>query len=435
MATVTNKTRIMEWLIKYKANVDATFTRNALEYTPLIGAAVEGLVEPMEILIKNGASVNYAGKDGMTALLMAILHGHNNVTKLLLESGANASGSPKFSTPLLYAINANNTEAVDLLIKFGADVNLMETDNNKFFPLALAVATGKEEMFRKLIDAGARVDRIGNMGYNLLHIAAENDFVEVVPQLISLVNSRADEDITPLHIAVTFGHLRMVKMLIKNGADVKARYYYIGDNKKRSVRSAMSIAVTKDQLDMVKILIENGADVNEKFDKKVTPLHFAAQLGYIDMAKYLIAKGADLNALTTERGTPYDLARCFSPNPKMASYLKRQGGYSVLTDYRISCVSRDKKDKIQSPILNPFLDNKEDYKDFFGGYKSPTDTQWGNTVKTIEPTTHGASGGKIFIGIVLFILCVFGTILKIVRCVNICEDLGVTDGDARTAHA
>ena len=51
-------------------------------------ASFKGHTKIVELLIKNGANMNIADKDGYTPLHMASRNGHLDTTRLLLENGA-----------------------------------------------------------------------------------------------------------------------------------------------------------------------------------------------------------------------------------------------------------------------------------------------------------------------------------------------------------
>ena len=70
-------------------------------------------------------------------------------------------------------------------------------------------------------------------------------------------------------------------------------------------------AIRKGDVEQVKLLFSEGSDVNEKDDKGMTPLHYAAYYGQREVAKVLIAKGANVNATDASGQTPLHLAAKF----------------------------------------------------------------------------------------------------------------------------
>ena len=70
-----------------------------------------------------------------------------------------------------------------------------------------------------------------------------------------------------LQFAVSFGHMIILKLLIKYGA-------YI-DFKALDGETALIFAVSHKQTEMAEFLIENGVNVNSTCTNLKTPLHFA----------------------------------------------------------------------------------------------------------------------------------------------------------------
>ncbi len=106
------------------------------------------------------------------------------------------------------------TSLVQRYIRWGGDVN--QVDKDGWTPLRWAAQKGRTEIVKVLIAAGANVNKeateiIGDSrldGCTPLIFAAREGRTEIVKVL------------TPLSIAVLFGHLETVKALIAAGADV-----------------------------------------------------------------------------------------------------------------------------------------------------------------------------------------------------------------------
>ncbi|KJZ77712.1 hypothetical protein HIM_02889 [Hirsutella minnesotensis 3608] len=90
----------------------------------------------------------------------------------------------------------------------------------------------------------------------------------------------------PLKLAISNGHLSMVRLLIKHGANVNAR----GDMGK----TALHEAVQANDRNMVEVLADSGADLNAVDSSGSTPLQVAASLGYVEVAEALLRLGADM---------------------------------------------------------------------------------------------------------------------------------------------
>lgn len=82
---------------------------------------------------------------------------------------------------------------------------------------------------------------------------------------------------------------------------------------------------------MVKILVKNGADVNQKkkdprllSDEGPTSLGYVAKEGELEIVKFLVENGADVNAKNENGKTALQLADDNS-NVKVVNYLKSKG--------------------------------------------------------------------------------------------------------------
>lgn len=106
--------------------------------------------------------------------------------------------------------------------------------------------------------------------------------VEVAKSLIQKgadVNVKAEDGYTPLHGAVTAGHTEIAKLLIQNGASL--------DTKGEKGNTALHFSAWLGRAEITKLLIENGADVSAKNNDSVTPSHLAAAQGYAHLVKLL----------------------------------------------------------------------------------------------------------------------------------------------------
>ena len=109
-----------------------------------------------------------------------------------------------------------------------------------------------------------------------------------------------NHDSTPLHMASSRGHLNVVELLLKIGAQ--------HDSRNRSGRTPLHEAARCGQKDVVKLLIDYGTDVDIKYDNGETPLSCAANRGHMDTVQLLLKMGADPNARSRRGETPLDQA-------------------------------------------------------------------------------------------------------------------------------
>jgi ankyrin repeat protein len=123
--------------------------------TPLMYAALSGNPETVGLLLAHGAKVNAAASNGWTALMIAAVKGHARAAQVLLEQGALANRPDVYGwTPLMRAVREKRAELVRLLADHPPTrINLR--GENGLTALHLAVLSGREELVRILLGAGA----------------------------------------------------------------------------------------------------------------------------------------------------------------------------------------------------------------------------------------------------------------------------------------
>jgi len=158
---------------------------------PVADAAMRGDAKAVQALIKEGANVNAAQGDGMTALHWTALNGDAVTTALLLSSGA----------------------AVDPLTRLG-----------NYTPLHLASSRGHAAVVARLLEAGSAVSALTETGVQPIHLAAQAGNAEAVTLLLARGADVNVQDKThgrsPLVFAVSQNRLDAMKVLIAKGADI-----------------------------------------------------------------------------------------------------------------------------------------------------------------------------------------------------------------------
>ena len=125
------------------------------------------------------------------------------------------------------AVRNNNYEICKMLVKFGADVNLLNLDNQS--PLNVAEASSKFQICKLLV----RKRKEKRIRYKkALHVCAkENDIDKCKIHIKSCVDvNETDEKMrTPLHVAMIFADDAICDLLLRYGADVHAKDSYMDD--------------------------------------------------------------------------------------------------------------------------------------------------------------------------------------------------------------
>ena len=111
----------------------------------------------LRTLLKNGADVNAAMGDGLTAIHQVAIDGDTELAQLLIYAGANLKATTRLGgyTPLLLAAKNGDAAMIETLLKGGADPNQATTNGTS--PLMFAAASGNVAAVKTLLDKGADI--------------------------------------------------------------------------------------------------------------------------------------------------------------------------------------------------------------------------------------------------------------------------------------
>ena len=210
--------------------------------------------------------------------------------RLLLENGAPLSARSKHGFTALHLSVLNNKPAfVELLIGYGATIDvkggpLMET------PLHLACRQGRDpECAKMLLLSGADVNVTGKeTGESPLHIVARRSYLKLMSLLLEEgadINLLSCAGETALHVAVRHSHIEAVRLLINSAPDPVSAESLVNtaNNEGETALHLACELCSPDALPIVHILLNNGA--NLLTTTKLTgenPLHYAARCNSVE---------------------------------------------------------------------------------------------------------------------------------------------------------
>lgn len=258
--------------------------------------------EIIDLLLKN------AVKPAKHALLLnvikdAVEKNDENTIKRLINDKHDISNVVEL--PLKIAIRNNNESMVDLLLRYGTNINatvlesaIAQYDKNQNFNL-----------IQKLIN------KIEKIHYYILSLAAFHGYIDIVRALINKGVEIDPKNVpeflnSPLASAAGNGKLDIVKLLIEKGANVK-----------ESGSKPLYLAAKRGHLDVVKELLKANANVHAKDD---LALRVAALEGHLPIVETLLAAGSRIN-------TPGIIAEIKDKKIKelLTASLTQQGGSSI----------------------------------------------------------------------------------------------------------
>lgn len=183
-------------------NADINARSNPTGYTPIFYASQQN-ISALDCLLSLGADVNAETHDGDTALHICTLpEAPSKAASIesLLAYGAspNHRNNDGF-TPFHNAIMTNDINAVQQMLKYGADATMDNTHAANPAPvplLLMGILTQNPAMVTLLTDNGADVnDRIGPHKTTLLHIVATAPIANKADMITALLDVGARTDI------------------------------------------------------------------------------------------------------------------------------------------------------------------------------------------------------------------------------------------------
>ena len=194
---------VLRAIIDDGADVNA---RSKNSVTALMGACAKGYEGGIDVLLKAGADPNIMDDAGSTCLQYA-LHGSctKHVLQTIIDHGVNINARKKNNvTALMAACATGNVDAIDVLLKAGADPDIM--DDAGYTCLQYAVYEScSTEVLEAIIDHGVNVNATKKKCATALMAACQNGDVDAIDVLMKAgadPNIRDDAGDTCLHYAV-----------------------------------------------------------------------------------------------------------------------------------------------------------------------------------------------------------------------------------------
>nr|XP_015840312.1 PREDICTED: ankyrin repeat domain-containing protein 17 isoform X7 [Tribolium castaneum] len=206
-----------------------------------------------------------------------------------------------------------------------AALTRMRSDNPRTQPekisLVEACTDGDVGTVRKLLTEGRSVHETSEEGESLLSLACSAGYYELAQVLLAMHANVEDRGIkgecTPLMEAASAGHLDIVKLLVKHGADVNAQ--------STSGNTPLMYGCAGGHTKVVEFLLEHGANVEDHNENGHTPLMEAASAGHVDLAKILLKRGAGINTHSNEFKESALTLACYKGHLEMVRFLLEAG--------------------------------------------------------------------------------------------------------------
>jgi len=169
-----------------------------------LAATTIRLIETLDDALLN----NVNSHDGYTILTAAAANGHTNIVKQLLARGADPNiADIEETTPLMLACSRPAPDIVALLVRGGANVNLVDNDGDTALHVAVTMrGRGVADMIKGLIAGGADVNARDADGNTPIHMAGGHNHVDYLRLLVAAggdINAQNKLGLTPLMDAIS----------------------------------------------------------------------------------------------------------------------------------------------------------------------------------------------------------------------------------------
>lgn len=265
--------------------------------------------------------------DEYQALWTAARDGDLKAIRRQLDEGVDANISGGRGTPLAIAALAGRYEAANLLIKEGANVNVINGDGSSL--LHGPAFLGHADIVKLLIDNDIQLNVRDEDGWTPLDSASG----PWSPQLTGIVDWLSDYTEREFDVGeIQSARPQVAAMLRKSGAKMSAQLgkapagslaeaSKAGDNKAiedfleaggspnkpdKDGTSPLSWAAMAGHEEAVALLLDKGANVDQTNGDGSTSLHGAAFLGNTKVVEVLLKNEADVNARNHKGETPLD---------------------------------------------------------------------------------------------------------------------------------
>lgn len=238
---------------------------DSINNTPLHYAARYDRDNMIEYLLSQKANPNAKNVDSFTPLMVASFYGNSDALAVLLRhKNCQIDSADKYvKTALFYAVEKGEQQVVDMLLKHPEG--------------------------QKLVNKKAVED------LTPLHVAAKNGFIKIVQHLLrnkADIISQTDEEQTPLHLAAAEGQTEVCRILLEHDPDQTDQLIYDEDE---YGNYAIHLACQEGRLEVTRCLIYYEASVNETNTAKFSPIHLAASNGHSEIISLLLDEGALVN--------------------------------------------------------------------------------------------------------------------------------------------
>jgi len=244
--------------------------------------------ESVRLLLLFGADPNDPDRDGITPLFATVERSFLACATILLKYGAdpNLVAGPELESPLAAAVMGNMVGFSHLFLTYNGDANHVTTGGSPLLTSGIKKKTPKK-FIDLLLEYGSNPNAKTRDGKTALFEALQVGRADIVT---SLLNHGADPNLPgPKHMLWPATHFpTCLQVLLSHGADFK------------KTPGIMELAVSLNNIESVKILLKAGVNPDIKKDGTYTPLCSAIRDDRADLVQLLLSNKADPNTKASE---------------------------------------------------------------------------------------------------------------------------------------
>ena len=314
------------FLMKASSNVWDINSHDDQGWTSLHHAAANGHEEIVDLLLQENVSIEAKNEEGDTALALAVLAGHSESARMLIDNGANALDTDLAGRNLIYRIaikdpsstRQGHLETIQILVDHGIDVD--QKDDEDRCAIYTATKLSNFKVVQTLISCNASLELRSPTLWTPLHSAASSDkeIAQLLIQSGSNLKARDNTGWTPFHVAARFGQPEILELLWRGAPDglelrdedgrtplhhahdeVESMQWLLEHKVDVNAttltnETTLMVAAEYNLEESVSVLLENGASPRARDTSESTALHVAAREGAINVARQLIEADATL---------------------------------------------------------------------------------------------------------------------------------------------
>jgi len=310
---------IVAHLIQSGAEIDH---RADTGQTPLMEAAFgDGSTQTLALLVDAGADVNATSEAGQTALTIAVRHNVRPADlRILIEAGADlefiAPNSSIQGPPLFMSVLNGRPNITKLLIDAGAELDARDDQGQT--PLHWALSLHKPQQALVLLRAGADPNQAASSYQSIAGSVTQSYINKQLP--LSVVKAAVDagmrfdqpeNELLAVDMALDYymkkGDRRLLDLFVRAGLDIDSA----------SEPPLNNFVIYNSPISVIKSLLTAGADINRQDDSGLTAIHWAMVYNRPKIIDFLIDNHARTDLKTKDGLAAY-------------AYLKKRYGTATM---------------------------------------------------------------------------------------------------------